>query len=291
METDGCVFGDGGLGAEHLVAPLENARVLTKSPNEKNQLRNLTMAYELHYWPTIQGRGEFVRLALEAAGASYVDVARGTSTAASPKTRGVEAMRHVLADGTQVYPPFAPPFLKDGPLMVGQTAAILHYLGPTLKLVGRSEQARVWTQQIQLTIADMVTEAHDTHHPVSAGLFYEDQQPEALRRAQDFCARRMPKFLQWFEQIVVRNPAGSRHLVGGRLSYADLSLFQLVEGLRYAFPNAASSALARTPGVMAIHDTVATLPKVAAYLRSERRIPFNEEGIFRRYPELDSPPC
>jgi glutathione S-transferase len=249
------------------------------------------MAYELHYWPTIQGRGEFVRLALEAAGASYVDVARGTSTAASPKTRGVEAMRHVLADGTQVYPPFAPPFLKDGPLMVGQTAAILHYLGPTLKLVGRSEQARVWTQQIQLTIADMVTEAHDTHHPVSVGLFYEDQQPEALRRAQDFCARRMPKFLQWFEQIVVRNPAGSRHLVGGRLSYADLSLFQLVEGLRYAFPNAASSALARTPGVMAIHDTVSTLPKVAAYLRSERRIPFNEEGIFRRYPELDSPPC
>jgi glutathione S-transferase len=245
------------------------------------------MAYELHYWPTIQGRGEFVRLALEAAGASYVDVARGTPTDASPKSRGVEAMQHVLADSTQVYPPFAPPFLKDGALVVGQTAAILHYLGPTLKLVGRSEQARVWTQQIQLTIADMVTEAHDTHHPISTGLFYEDQQPEALRRAQDFCTNRMPKFIQWFEHIIQRNPAGSRHLVGGRLSYADLSLFQLVEGLRYAFPNATARALAHTPGVMAIHDTVAALPKVAAYLRSERRIPFNEQGIFRRYPELD----
>ncbi len=247
------------------------------------------MAYELHYWPTIQGRGEFVRLALEAAGASYVDVARGTSSDASTKTRGIEAMRHLLADTTLTCPPFAPPFLKDGALMVGQTAAILHYLGPTLKLVGRSEQARVWTQQIQLTVADMVTEAHDTHHPISSSFFYEDQRPEALRRAHDFCAQRLPKFLQWFEHIVVRNPAGSRHLVGGRLSYADLSLFQLVEGLRYAFPNAAASALAHTPGVVAIHDTVAALPKVAAYLRSERRIPFSEQGIFRRYPELDIP--
>ena len=248
------------------------------------------MAYELHYWPTIQGRGEFVRLALEAAGASYVDVARGTPSAAAPKARGLEAMQHVLADDTLVCPPFAPPFLKDGALMVGQTAAILHYLGPTLKLVGRSEQARVWTQQIQLTIADMVTEAHDTHHPISSSLLYEDQKPEARKRAQDFCTQRMPKFLQWFEQIVVRNPAGQRHLVGGRLSYADLSLFQLVEGLRYAFPHAAASALARTPGVISIHNNVAALPKVAAYLRSERRIAFNEDGIFRRYPELDSPP-
>ena len=248
------------------------------------------MAYELHYWPTIQGRGEFVRLALEAAGASYVDVARGAPSDSANKARGVKAMQLCMADSAQVYPPFAPPFLKDGALMVGQTAAILHYLGPTLKLVGRSEQARVWTQQIQLTIADMVTEAHDTHHPISTRLFYEDQQREALRRAQDFCTHRMPKFLQWFDQIVVRNPAGSRHLVGGRLSYADLSLFQLVEGLRYAFPIATARALARTPCVVAIHDTVAALPKVAAYLRSERRIPFNEQGIFRRYPELDMPP-
>jgi len=241
------------------------------------------MAYELHYWPTIQGRGEFVRLALEAAGAPYIDVARGSAESG----QGVPAMRRVMQDTGLTHPPFAPPFLKDGDMLIGQTAAILHYLAPHLKLVARNEQARVWTQQIQLTIADMVTEAHDTHHPVGADLHYEEQRPEALRRAREFCRVRLPKFLQWFECIVVRNPAGSRHLVGGKLSYADLSLFQLVEGLRYAFPKAAQSALAQTPGVVQLHGRVAALPKVAAYLRSERRIPFNEQGIFRCYPELD----
>ncbi|HET7864046.1 MAG TPA: glutathione S-transferase [Burkholderiaceae bacterium] len=241
------------------------------------------MSYELHYWPTIQGRGEFVRLALEAAGAPYIDVARGSGKA----HLGMPAMLHQMEDEAQVHPPFAPPFLKDGDLVVGQTAAILHYLGPTLKLVSRSEQSRVWTQQIQLTIADMVTEAHDTHHPIASALYYEDQKPEARRRAEVFCRERMPKFLQWFERIVLRNPGGPRYLVGGKLSYADLSLFQLIEGLKYAFPAAAERVLAGTPNIVQLHDRVAELPRVAAYLRSERRIPFNEQGIFRRYPELD----
>ena len=241
------------------------------------------MAYELHYWPTIQGRGEFVRLALEAAGASYVDVARGAEGAG----QGTAAMLRTLHDDTLAHPPFAPPFLKDGSVLVGQTAAILQYLAPALKLVARSEQARIWTQQIQLTIADMVAEAHDTHHPVGKGLYYEEQLPESLRHATEFCAARMPKYLRWFESILGRNPAGSRHLVGGKLSYADLSLFQLVEGLRYALPKAAEKALASAPTVVQLHDRIAVLPKVAAYLRSERRLPFNEQGIFRRYPELD----
>ena len=157
-------------------------------------------------------------------------------------------MQRYLHDSSVKHPPFAPPFLKDGEVLIGQTSAILQYLGPPLKLVARSEQARIWTQQIQLTIADMVTEAHDTHHPLGAGLYYEDQKPEALRRAKEFCSARMPKYLQWFESILVRNPGGSRHLVGGKLSYADLSLFQLVEGLRYAFPKAAESALAQDAG-------------------------------------------
>ena len=241
------------------------------------------MAYELHYWPTVQGRGEFVRLALEAAGAPYVDVARG----ATERGHGVPALLSALRDDRATHPPFAPPFLKDGEVVVAQTAAILHYLAPQLKLVARNEQARIWTLQIQLTIADIVTEAHDTHHPLGGGLYYEDQKPESLRRAKEFCGTRMAKFLRWFESIVARNPAGTRHLVGGRLSYADLSLFQLVEGLRYAFPLAAANALAETPRVVELHDRVAELPKVAAYLRSERRIPFNEQGIFRCYPELD----
>ena len=243
------------------------------------------MAYELHYWPTIQGRGEFVRLALEAAGAPYVDVARGDEASG----QGMRAMQHWLEDPGVVHPPFAPPFLQDGEVLVGQTAAILQYLGPRLGLVARSESARLWTHQIQLTIADMVSEAHDTHHPIGAGLYYEEQKGEARRRAEDFCGTRMPKFLHWFEAILLRNPAGSRHLVGNRLSYADLSLFQLVEGLRYAFPAAAERVLARTPHVVQLQARVAALPRIAAYLASERRLPFSEEGIFRRYPELDVP--
>ena len=241
--------------------------------------------YELHYWPTIQGRGEFVRLALEAAGVPYIDVARGAESAG----QGVPAMLRHLQDTRVTHPPFAPPFLKDGEVLVGQTAAILQYLGPALKLVARNEQARSWTNQIQLTIADIVTEAHDTHHPIASSLYYEDQKAQALRRAKDFCGARIPKYLQWFDSIIQRNPAGPRHLVGGRLSYADLSLFQLIEGLRYAFPNAAGRGLAHTPEIVALHGRIAALPRVAAYLRSERRIAFNEMGIFRRYPELDAP--
>ena len=243
------------------------------------------MAYELHYWPTIQGRGEFVRLALEAAGAPYIDVARGAEDAGL----GLPAMLRHLHDRKATHPPFAPPFLRDDEVVVAQTAAILQYLGPPLKLVARNEQARVWTQQIQLTIADMVDEAHHTHHPVATGLRYEDQKAESLRCAKAFCSERMPKYLQWFEGIVARNPAGPRHLVAGRLSYADLSLFQLLQGLRYAFPAAAQRVLAGTPLLLQLHDRIAALPRVAAYLRSDRRIPFNEQGIFRHYPELDLP--
>lgn len=243
------------------------------------------MAYELHDWPTIQGRGEFVRLALEAAGAPYVDVARGDRAAG----QGPPAMQSRLADRRAPQPPFAPPFLVDGDLVVGQTAAILLHLAPQLKLVGRSERSRIWTHQIQLTIADVVSEAHDTHHPIASRLFHEDQLPESRRRAQDFCQHRLPRFLAWFEQILTCNPAGPRHLVGGKLSYADLSLFQLVEGLRYAFPKAAAQVLATTPTVTQLHLRVAALPRVAAYLRSPRRLAFSEQDLFRQYPDLDLP--
>jgi glutathione S-transferase len=241
------------------------------------------MAYELHYWPTIQGRGEFVRLALEAAGVPYLDVARTAADA----DLGAQGLLKAMADRHNSQPPFAPPFLKDGDVVVGQTAAILQYIAPPLKLVVRNERLRTWTQQIQLTIADLVDEVHNSHHPIADELFYEDQKPEALRRAGAFCSTRLPKYLQWFERIVVTNPAGPRHLVGGKLSYADLSLFQVVEGLRYAFPKAAAQALAKTPGVVQLHDRVAKMPKVAAYLRSPRRLAFNEQGLFRHYPELD----
>ncbi len=241
------------------------------------------MAYRLHYWPTIQGRGEFVRLALEAAGAEYVDVARQ-----SPAKGGVEAaLGRSLQDPKNPRASFAPPFLVDGEVVVGQTAAILLYLGSRLGLAGAGEVDGLWTHQLQLTIADAVAEAHDTHHPISVDAYYEDQRAAALERAKAFREERMPKFLGWFEQILERNPAGDLHLVGSALTYADLSLFQLVAGLRYAFPKATARVLADTPLVSKLHGNVSRRERVHAYLQSPRRIAFNEEGIFRHYPELD----
>jgi glutathione S-transferase len=237
------------------------------------------MRYELYYWPGIQGRGEFVRLALEEAGADYVDVAR--------RGAGASAMMRLL-DGRPVErPPFAPPFLKAGTLLIGQTANILLYLGSRHGLAPASEAGRLWAHQLQLTIADLVQEAHDTHHPIAGSLYYEDQKNEARRRAEDFLANRVPKFLGYFDRVLERNPAGDRHLVGRRLSYPDLSLFQAVAGLRYAFPRALKRIERELPRVAALHDRVAARPSVAGYLASKRRVAFNEQGIFRHYPELD----
>ena len=235
------------------------------------------MTYQLFYWPTIQGRGEFVRLALEEAGAAYVDVAR--------KKNGTAAMLAAMeADGN---PAFAPPFLKAGELTIGQTANILLYLGARHGLAPRAEAGRLWAHQLQLTIADLVNEVHDTHHPIATTLYYEEQKKEARRRAADFIAHRIPKYFAYFEKVLTA-PGRRGFMVGARLSYVDLSLFQVLEGLRYAFPNAMRRIEPGYPGLVALHDQVALRPNIAAYLASKRRIAFNEDGIFRRYPELDA---
>jgi glutathione S-transferase len=239
------------------------------------------MAYELYYWPSIQGRGEFVRLALEEANVSYVDVAR------RPGQNGLPAMLRLLDGEDVVAPPFAPPFLRAGRLLIGQTANILLFLGSRHDLAPRTEAGRLWAHQLQLTIADAVQEVHDTHHPIASGLYYDDQRKEARRRAADFVAARAAKYLGYFEQVLARNPRGNKYLVGARSTYPDLSLFQLVAGLRYAFPRAMARLEKRHPLVIALHDRVATRRRIAAYLASERRISFNQEGIFRHYPELD----
>jgi glutathione S-transferase len=239
------------------------------------------MIYELYYWPTIQGRGEFVRLALEEAGARYVDVARG-----SDGKNGMTAMLTLLDGSAVARPPFAPPFLKAGRLLIGQAANILMYLGPRHRLAPANEAGRLWAHQLQLTIADFVGEIHDTHHPIASSLYYEDQKNEAARRAEDFRENRAPKFLGYFETVLANNGAG-RHLVGGALSYPDLSLFQVVAGLRYAFPRMMRRLARKLPHVTALHDRVAARPRLANYLASDRRLPFSEEGIFRHYPELD----
>ena len=235
------------------------------------------MRYELYYWPTIQGRGEFVRLALEDAGADYVDAARA---------RGVPALMRLLEGRAVKRPSFAPPFLKAGKLVIGQTANILLYLGPRLGLAPKSEPGRLWAHQLQLTIADWLTEIHDTHHPIAGGLYYDDQKPEAKRCAAEFTAERLPKFLGYFERALEREPGG--WLLGRALSYADLSLFQMVAGLRFAFPRAMARLEPRYPRLSGLHDRVAARPRLAAYLASKRRIPFNQHGIFRHYPELDA---
>ena len=242
------------------------------------------MSYELFYWPSIQGRGEFVRLALEAAGADYVDVAREPAPHG-----GVRAMLRLMQARDAARPPFAPPFLRDGDLLIGQTANILAWLGPRLGLVPAGEADRLWANQLHLTVADFVDEIHDTHHPVAGGLYYEEQRPEALRRAATFREERAEKFFAWFERVLARNPAGPGHLLGDALSTADLSLFQLVAGMRFAFPRAMARLEKTLPHCVALHDAVQHLPRIAAYLASPRRIAFNNEGIFRHYPELDDP--
>jgi glutathione S-transferase len=239
--------------------------------------------YELYYWPTIQGRGEFVRLVLEEAGARYVDVARE-----SGKGAGVAALMRFL-DGRNIErPPFAPPFLKAGRLIIGQTANILQFLGPRHGLAPADERGRLWTHELQLTAADFLVEIHDTHHPVAAGLYYEEQRKEARRRTADFLKNRLPKFLGYFERVLQRNARGPRYLVGAKLTYVDLSLFQLVAGLSYAFPRAMSKASRKYRQLFALHARVQERPQIAAYLASPRRIPFNDQGIFRHYAELDA---
>jgi len=238
------------------------------------------MRYELYYWPGIQGRGEFIRLALEEAGADYVDVARERGPG-----RGVQAMMRLMKGTATPRPSFAPPFLRAGRLMIGQTANVLQILGPRLGLVPKAEAARLWAHQLQLTVMDFIAEVHDVHHPVGAGLYYEDQRPESLRRAPIFTRERAPKFLAYFEQALRGN--SGKFMIGRRLSYVDLSMFQIIEGLRYAFPKAIAGFETKIPRLIELHDHVRERPNIAAYLNSERRIPFNRDGIFRHYSELD----
>jgi glutathione S-transferase len=234
------------------------------------------MRYELYYWPGIQGRGEYVRLALEEVGADYVDVARGA--------HGMAAMMKTMEAKTT--PPFAPPFLKVGKLVIGQTANILFYLGSRHGLAPKTEAGRLWLHQLQLTVTDFVLEVHDTHHPLGPSLYYEDQKAAAKKRTDEFWSERVPKYLGYFERLLEDN--GGKYVTGRRLSYIDLSMFQLVEGLRYAFPRRMKAYERKIPGLVDLRDRVAARPNIKAYLASDRRIAFNEDGIFRHYAALDA---
>jgi glutathione S-transferase len=238
------------------------------------------MHYQLYYWPTIQGRGEYVRLALEEAGCGYTDVARHGN--------GMAAMMKLMAVGKgngTATPPFAPPFLQAGKLVIGQTANILLYLGSRHALAPKAEAGKLWVHQLQLTITDLVMEVHDTHHPLGSSLYYEEQKAAAKKRSDEFWKARVPKYLGYFEELLAAN--GGSYVTGRRLTYVDLSLFQIVEGLRYAFPRRMKAFEVEIPGLVGLHDRVAARPNIKAYLASDRRIAFNEDGIFRRYKALD----
>ena len=241
------------------------------------------MIYELYYWPGIQGRGEFIRLALEDADAEYVDYALVPESEGG----GEAAMERFLEGNDVERPPFAPPFLKAGRMLIAQTANILLFLGGRLGLAPRDEAGRLWVHQLQLTIADFVVEIHDTHHPIGGGLYYAQQKAAAKRRAKEFRDDRLPKFLGYFERVLARNPADGPGMVGAKVTYADLSLAQVIAGLRYAFPVASRRALRGCPRLRALHDAIFARPRIRRYVGSGRRLDFNNEGIFRRYRELD----
>lgn len=241
------------------------------------------MAYQLYYWPGIPGRGEFVRLALEAGGADYVDVVRQPESEGG----GIAALERLLAGPEVERPPFAPPVLNDGGTLIAQTANILLYLGGGLGLAPDDEPGRFWTHQLALTIADFVDEIHDTHHPIGSGLYYEEQTEPAKRRAREFLDNRLPKFLGYFESVVERNPAAGGWLVGPDHTYADLSLAQVLAGLDYAFPKRMRTVSGDYPRLRALAEQVWALPAIARYVESDRRLAFNDHGLFRHYPELD----
>jgi glutathione S-transferase len=234
------------------------------------------MKYQLHYWSGIPGRGEFVRLALEEAGVPYTDSAQ--------EKDGDKKMMALMKAETHT-PSFAPPFLKAGKLTIGQTPNILLFLGERHGLAPKSDAGRFWVHQLQLTIADLVAEIHDGHHPIASSAYYEDQKAEAAKRSKELRETRLPKYLGYFDGILARSSGG--WLAGKRLSTADLSLFHVVEGLRYAFPKAMRRLEKKHPHLAPLHDRVARRPRIAAYLASNRRQPFNTDGIFRHYPELD----
>lgn len=240
------------------------------------------MPYELYYWPEIQGRGEFIRLALEEADTDYTDVARLTG-----RGKGVAAMLRIIESRSIAHPPFAPPFLRDGDILIAQTANILQYLGPKLGLAPKSVTKSLWLHQLQLTISDFVSEIHDVHHPISGSLYYHQQLPEAKRRAGHFTRERIPKYLGYFEHLLTQRPGDNQYLSGRNVSYVDLSVFQLITGLDYAFPKTMKKLIADYPRLTALHDRVAARRNIARYLASERRLAFNENGLFRHYPELD----
>jgi glutathione S-transferase len=241
----------------------------------------MTEPYQLYYWPILPGRGEFVRLVLEEADVPYVDVAR----LPEEEGGGFKPLLAFVQGEPPGQPAYAPPILVHGELVLAQSAAICAYLGQRHGLAPAEPGKRMQALQLQLTIADVTDEAHNTHHPINASIYYEDQKEAAREASRHFLEQRLPRFLPYFERVLERN--GGQWLVGDAVTYPDLSLFQLLEGLAHAFPKGFTRVVEQTPLLLALRDRVAKRPRIAAYLASDRRLAFNKHGVFRYYPELD----
>lgn len=241
------------------------------------------MTYQLYYWPGIQGRAEFIRLALEEGGADYQDVALVPES----KGGGVPAILKMLQARSDPRPPFAVPVLRAGRRLIAQTPNILLFLGGPLKLAPADEAGRLWIQQLILTMLDLYVEIFHTHHPLGDGYAYEEQKAAARRRTRDFLKVRLPKFMTYFEHVLTCNRAHAPWIAGARLTYADLSMAQVLAGLNYAFPKATGRALRKRPRLARLQDAVFARPRIARYLRSGRRVPFSNEDLVRHYPSLD----
>ena len=250
--------------------------------------------YELLYWPEIPGRGEFIRLAFEATGTSYKDVANESKD-------GINAVLAAKADDLTIDsdgnpPAFAPPALrilgegKEGKtLVLYQTPAILSYLGDKLGLAGEDEVEKHWILSHTLTALDLNNEAHDTHHPVAVAKYYEDQKEEALKKATDFRENRLPKFFSFFERVLKGNDENGqgKYLVGSKLSYADTTVWHVLNGLKFAFPKELEAREKEFPTLFGtFYPSVQEQSGLKDYLSSDRRKPYSM-GIFRHYPELD----
>ena len=212
-----------------------------------------------------------MRLALEEAGADYVDVARR-----GRQTRRAPAMMKLLESNPAGAAALCAAVPEAGKDISRRRRSFCSISAPRLSLAPRDEAGRLWAHQLQLTVTDLVVHIHDTHHPVSGWLYYEEQRPAAKRRTADFWRYRAPKFLGYFERVLQRN--GGKYMVGRRLTYVDLSLFQIVEGLRYAFPKRMKRFEKKVPLLIALHDRVAKRPRIAAYLVLETAHPVQPMG-------------
>ena len=256
----------------------------------KRQKTDAEEVYHLIYWPGIPGRGEHVRLALEQAGAEYTDTAHVED---GIKTVSSQISKENKGDSINP-PPLAPPILKHGEYTISQTPNILLYLGTKLGLAPTTEEDPVGiyhVNELTLTALDgLSNEPHDVHHPIAVAEYYENQKEEAAKKAKDYRENRLPKFFEYFERVLSGDASkGGEYLYGGQLTYADLVLFQTVDGVSFAFPRRVGSL--KKSGdydkVFALYDRVKALEKIKAYLESDRSQEYSM-GIYRHYPELDA---